>query len=168
MVRAYQRDAFALAALREDLSEVVTSLFGGALGGRWTSEIATVTELLYLTLTTVRGQKTMGEEYCDLTLVSSAGHPLTLRHRAVLVLLHCLTPYCVARLRRVVARVNPPPDAHVLVRGACWLANLAVDGVLNADTLVLYLNRFHLAAFYLTGTLWCWCGGNAGRRRAAP
>ena len=62
-------------------------------------EISIAVKLLYLSLTTLIGNKTLGEEYVDLIYVNKKGNRLVQRYRKLLFILsYTLGPYLASRL----------------------------------------------------------------------
>ncbi|KAL8997176.1 MAG: hypothetical protein Q9169_003503 [Polycauliona sp. 2 TL-2023] len=66
IIRSNQKDAFFTSALTTHLSNILRRLYGQRFTQTHTSELSTFSELLYLGLTTFIGNRTLGEEYCDI------------------------------------------------------------------------------------------------------
>lgn len=66
IIRSNQKDAYFQNVLVEKLSSVLRRLYGARFSHKHTSETRAFTELLYLTCTTLIGNRTLGEEYCDI------------------------------------------------------------------------------------------------------
>jgi peroxin-10 len=113
IIRAHQKDAYFQGVLTHQLSDLQRRLLGARSSHAWASEARTAADLLYLSLTVLPGNRTLGEEYCDLVQVetsssssssssSSAGPevPLlpSLPRRAALIALSTLLPYLSALL----------------------------------------------------------------------
>jgi len=69
IIRAHQKDAFFQASLLTHLSTILRSLYGARFLHAHTTEAKAVADLLYLALTTGVGNRTLGEEYCDVVQV---------------------------------------------------------------------------------------------------
>jgi Pex2 / Pex12 amino terminal region len=69
IIRSYQKDAYFQGILLEQLSNILRKLYGARFAHTYTSEAGTFSELLYLGLTTFVGNRTLGEEYCDIVQV---------------------------------------------------------------------------------------------------
>ena len=94
IIRSYQKDTFFQAVLLENLSNVLQTLYGTRFIHNYTSEARTFTELLYFGCTTLIGNRTLGEEYCDLVQVED--DTLKLPHilrRAGYIVSTVLLPY---------------------------------------------------------------------------
>ena len=55
--------------LLEQLSDILRKVYGARFTHNYTSEIRTFADTLYLGLTTFIGNRTLGEEYCDVVQV---------------------------------------------------------------------------------------------------
>ncbi|CAK7563200.1 MAG: peroxisome bioproteinsis factor 10 [Sporothrix epigloea] len=117
IIRAHQKDAYFTGTLANDLADLVLRVAGGRKAHAWAAEMRTAAELAYFGLTTGLGHRTLGEEYCDLMLVTpngvQHGNPNTLvtpspLKRTVHVLASVLAPYLVGRslprMRRALRR----------------------------------------------------------------
>ncbi|KAL8798521.1 MAG: hypothetical protein Q9200_007757 [Gallowayella weberi] len=69
IIRSNQKDAFFTSTLTTHLSAIIRRLYGQRFTQTHTSELSTFSELLYLSLTTFIGNRTLGEEYCDIIQV---------------------------------------------------------------------------------------------------
>lgn len=113
LVRAAQKDAFYLAMLREQVSELARALLGARRAVGLQREAGLLASLLYFGLTTGCGLPTLGEEYCDLALVEGpAQRPLGRGRRAALVAAHTLLPYALAREVRAAAAAVAADDGE--------------------------------------------------------
>ena len=99
IIRSNQKDIYFQGVLHEHLSSIIRRLYGIRTANKIDSEARTFTELLYLGLTTFIGNRTLGEEYCDILHVSDD----TLRlppifRRASYILSAVLLPYTLTKL----------------------------------------------------------------------
>lgn len=69
IIRAHQKDAYFQGLLTNQLVDLHRRLLGARSAHTWANESRTVADLLYLCLTTLIGNRTLGEEYCDLIQV---------------------------------------------------------------------------------------------------
>ncbi|KAK5134295.1 hypothetical protein LTR08_006724 [Meristemomyces frigidus] len=98
IIRSNQKDAYFQSVLLTQLSGVVRSLYGARTAHSWTNEARTFTELLYLGLTTFVGNRTLGEEYCDIVHVEDDTHRLpSIARRSGYILSSVLLPYILTR-----------------------------------------------------------------------
>ncbi|CRG89815.1 hypothetical protein PISL3812_06854 [Talaromyces islandicus] len=65
IIRSHEKDAFATANLTNQAQSVVRALKGARFAHGNADTIKNLTELLYFSLTTLIGNRTLGEEYCD-------------------------------------------------------------------------------------------------------
>ncbi|KAK0731246.1 Pex12 amino terminal region-domain-containing protein, partial [Lasiosphaeris hirsuta] len=69
IIRAYQKDAYFQGLLTNQVSDLHRRLRGARSAHAWAAETRTFADVLYLSLTTLLGNRTLGEEYCDLVQV---------------------------------------------------------------------------------------------------
>ncbi|KPV76952.1 uncharacterized protein RHOBADRAFT_12226, partial [Rhodotorula graminis WP1] len=144
-VRANQKDLYYLSQLAERIEDVARSFLGTRWLQKWGKELSQGSRLAYFGLTTLLGSQTLGEEYCDIMQYQASDRRTpTLPRRAALVLLHCLFPYCLARIyaklrRSLITRHESQQTAQA--------EDLPSFETLTED----YLRSVHLAVFYLFG-----------------
>ena len=71
IIRAHQKDAYFQGVLNNQLSDLHRRLRGARSAHAWAAETRTFADALYLCLTTLLGNRTLGEEYCDLVQVEA-------------------------------------------------------------------------------------------------
>lgn len=72
IIRAHQKDAYFEGLLTNQLTDLHRRLRGARSAHAWSTELRTLASLLYHSLTTLLGNRTLGEEYCDLIQIESA------------------------------------------------------------------------------------------------
>ncbi|PSS03542.1 Pex12 amino terminal region-domain-containing protein [Coniella lustricola] len=77
IIRAHQKDAYFQGLLTTHLVDLHRRVFGARSSHAWAAESCTAADLLYLCLTTLLGNRTLGEEYCDLIQVEAPPSPST-------------------------------------------------------------------------------------------
>ncbi|KAL2136249.1 hypothetical protein VTI74DRAFT_4682 [Chaetomium olivicolor] len=77
IIRAHQKDAYFQGVLTNQLSDLHRRLRGARSAHAWATETRTFADALYLCLTTLLGNRTLGEEYCDLVQVEAPPHTHT-------------------------------------------------------------------------------------------
>lgn len=101
IIRAHQKDAYFTGYLANSLSSLHRSLFGARSAHTWAHESRLASSLLYLSLTTLLGNRTLGEEYTDVVQVhagaKSSSLP-TLSRRTAYILGSVLAPYVAAKI----------------------------------------------------------------------
>ncbi|OTA69372.1 hypothetical protein K449DRAFT_384303 [Hypoxylon sp. EC38] len=99
IIRAHQKDAYFQGLLTNQISDLHRSLLGARSAHAWAAESRTLADLLYLCLTTLLGNRTLGEEYCGLVQVESGTGALpALSKRAAYIAGSILAPYGLTRL----------------------------------------------------------------------
>ena len=112
IISSNQKDAYFQAVLLQQLSDIVRKVYGSRFQHQYTSEIRTVADLLYHSLTTLVGNRTLGEEYSDIVQVEHDSRKLpALARRSGYMLTTILLPYSLNRLlpglrRRIRARLE--------------------------------------------------------------
>ncbi|KAM7205795.1 Pex2 / Pex12 amino terminal region domain containing protein [Naviculisporaceae sp. PSN 640] len=71
IIRAHQKDAYFQGLLANQISDLQRRWLGARSAHAWASEARTAGDLLYHCLTTLLGNRTLGEEYCDLVQVEA-------------------------------------------------------------------------------------------------
>ena len=99
IIRSNQKDAYFQEVLHEQLSAILRKLYGSRFAHNYNLESHTFTDLLYLGLTTLVGNRTLGEEYCDIIQISDSSLRLPpLCRRIGYILSTVLLPYTLTRL----------------------------------------------------------------------
>lgn len=71
IIRAHQKDAYFQGLLTNQLTDLHRRLLGARSAHAWSTESRTLADLIYLSLTTLLGNRTLGEEYCGLVQVEA-------------------------------------------------------------------------------------------------
>ncbi|KAK4160927.1 Pex12 amino terminal region-domain-containing protein [Cladorrhinum sp. PSN259] len=145
IIRAHQKDAYFQGVLTNQLSDLHRRFRGARSAHSWSTETRTFADALYLCLTTLIGNRTLGEEYCDLVQVevpplipstlppSEDGHIISavpspsgpvlpsLKRRAGYIVTSILAPYLYSRLA-------PGIRSNLRKRISSRLASLTRDG----------------------------------------
>ena len=162
IIRSNQKDIYFQGVLLEHLSTILRRLYGSRFAHTHNSEARTFTELLYLGLTTFIGNRTLGEEYCDIYQIESHTKKLPeVGRRAGYIFTAVLLPYTLsktlpslrARIRlRLENNLNRvPKHSRTSLRYRLQhyvLTNL--NALTSISTSPLY--AINLAVFYFTGS----------------
>jgi len=99
IIRSHQKDAYFEGLLLNHLSTLLRKLYGARFLHTYTSEARTFSELLYLSLTTFIGNRTLGEEYCDVIQIEDDTLKLpTIGRRSGYILTSILLPYSINKI----------------------------------------------------------------------
>ncbi|KAI1761384.1 RING-1 like protein [Hypoxylon sp. FL1150] len=99
IIRAHQKDAYFQGLLTNQITDLHRRLLGARSAHAWASESRSLADLLYLCLTTLLGNRTLGEEYCGLVQVEADTSALpALPRRAAYIAGSILFPYGLARV----------------------------------------------------------------------
>ncbi|UKZ77489.1 hypothetical protein TrVFT333_005211 [Trichoderma virens FT-333] len=151
IVRSHQKDAYFTGQLANSFSELHRRLFGARSAHSLAPELRTAASLLYFCLTTLPGNRTLGEEYCDLVQVdASAGLSLPALPPAPPT--SRVLPGLRARLRRFLDRrlATLRQQGKTKTRQARVLDYLSTH--LSSVTSAAPLQAVVLALFYFNGT----------------
>lgn len=162
IIRSNQKDTYFQGVLFEQLSTILRRLYGSRFSHKYTSEARTFTELLYLGLTTLLGNRSLGEEYCDIYQIESQSRQLpSIGRRAGYVLSAVLLPYTLSKLLpslRARIRLGIERNLHQAPKSSraslyhrlqyYLLENLSA--ITSVSTSPIY--AISLAVFYFTGS----------------
>ena len=99
IIRSHQKDAYFEGILLNHLSNLLRGLYGARFLHTYSSEARTFSELLYLGLTTFIGNRTLGEEYCDIIQIEDDTLKLpAISRRAGYILTSILLPYSLNKI----------------------------------------------------------------------
>ncbi|TGJ79287.1 hypothetical protein E0Z10_g9492 [Xylaria hypoxylon] len=107
IIRAHQKDAYFQGLLTNQLTDLHRRLLGARSAHAWSTESRTLADLIYLSLTTLLGNRTLGEEYCGLVQVEASPSPSnpdhgrrlpSIQRRAAYIAGSILLPYGLAKL----------------------------------------------------------------------
>ncbi|PHH61534.1 hypothetical protein CDD81_271 [Ophiocordyceps australis] len=164
IVRAHQKDAFFSGHLANSFADLVRRLAGARTAHALSPELRSLAALVYLGLTTLPGNRTLGEEYCDLVQVCTRHGPARLPSmacRAAYLALAVIVPYFASRaLPLLRSRIRAMIDrglarlARTSKPTACLEARILryLDHHLALLTSPASLQAVTLALFYFSGT----------------
>lgn len=166
ILRVHQKDAYITAQLSSEASNVLRTLMGARFAHKYSGTTSMLSELGYLCLTTLLGNRTLGEEYCDVIQVSSASRSLPLPgliQRLSYIISVTLTPWALShslpalrrRLRsklehnttRQRARLKPAEEPSRSLRLQEYILRH-----LDVLTSLSPIYAISLIAFYFTGS----------------
>ncbi|CAR23157.1 ubiquitin-protein ligase peroxin 10 [Lachancea thermotolerans CBS 6340] len=155
IVQSHQKDDQIESILTSKLADATRAIKGQYFSNVYSKEISTCAKLLYLALTTLRGRRTLGEEYVDLLHVNRNGEKLPrMLQRLLFVLSHALIPYA---YYKILGRLSRSKDAggqneNGLQTPKSTLRKLlntkTFQGVVNVSTDLNLLNFYFKGAFY--------------------
>ncbi|OOF93711.1 hypothetical protein ASPCADRAFT_150256 [Aspergillus carbonarius ITEM 5010] len=99
IIRSHEKDVFLTGSLTSQAHSIVRSLRGARYAHSHSDAIKHLTEILYFSLTTLVGNRTLGEEYCDLVQLEDDTLQLpSLPRRAGYILSTILLPWTLQRI----------------------------------------------------------------------
>lgn len=99
IIRAHEKDVFLTSSLVQQAQTIIRSLRGARYAHTHGNAIKHLTEILYFTLTTALGNRTLGEEYCDLVQLEDDTLRLpSLTRRIGYILSSILVPWTLQRI----------------------------------------------------------------------
>ncbi|KAH8432616.1 ubiquitin-protein ligase peroxin 10 [Aspergillus melleus] len=94
IIRSHEKDVFLTSSLVYQAQSIARSLRGARFAHTYSDTIKNLTEILYFSLTTLIGNRTLGEEYCDLVQLEDDTLRLpSIVRRAGYVLSSILSPW---------------------------------------------------------------------------
>lgn len=180
IIRAHQKDAYFQGVLTTHVVDLHRRLLGARSSHAWANESRTAADLLYLCLTTLLGNRTLGEEYCDLIQVEAPPPPSphsstlpnsndnktqggprlpSLRRRSTYITLSILLPYLFSRiLPRLRTRLRARLEArlaalqrHHKAHSLEYRAKRYLLTHLSNITSGAHIHAVVLASFYFSG-----------------
>lgn len=161
VIRAHQKDAYFTGTLSNSLTTLHRSLLGARSAHSWAPESRLASSLLYLSLTTLVGNRTLGEEYTDVVQVDGRRSALpNIARRAAYVLASVLAPYLAGKiLPKLRSKLRAALEARIAklaARGKERGREARLWGYLHEHlgtiTSLTPLHAVSLAVFYFTGT----------------
>ncbi|MCJ1464078.1 peroxisome biogenesis factor 10 [Pseudocyphellaria aurata] len=160
IIRSNQKDTYFQGVLFEQLSSILRTLYGSRFAHNHNSEARTFTELLYFGLTTLVGNRTLGEEYCDIIQISDNSlHLPSFCRRAGYILSTVLLPYTLTKfLPALRNRVRLKLEANLRQKpkvSNASLAQLLQSYLLNNLSNITSPSSIYaitLSIFYFTGS----------------
>jgi peroxin-10 len=99
VIRSHEKDAFLTSSLVKQSQGIVRALRGARFAHTYSDTIKHLTELLYFSLTTAIGNRTLGEEYCDLVQLEDDTLQLpSIGRRVGYILSSILVPWTLQRI----------------------------------------------------------------------
>ncbi|KAJ6120378.1 peroxisomal integral membrane protein Pex10-Penicillium chrysogenum [Penicillium sp. IBT 18751x] len=99
VIRSHEKDAFLTSSLVQQSQSIIRSLKGARFAHTYSDSIKHITELVYFSLTTAIGNRTLGEEYCDLVQLEDDTLRLpAISRRVGYILSSILVPWSLQRL----------------------------------------------------------------------
>lgn len=99
IIRSHEKDAFLTSSLVYQAQSIARSLRGARFAHTYSDTIKNLTELLYFSLTTLIGNRTLGEEYCDLVQLEDDSLRLpSISRRAGYVISSVLSPWILQKI----------------------------------------------------------------------
>ncbi|KAI9042265.1 ubiquitin-protein ligase peroxin 10 [Aspergillus affinis] len=94
IIRSHEKDVFLTSSLVYQAQSIARSLRGARFAHTYSDTIKNLTEILYFSLTTLIGNRTLGEEYCDLVQLEDDTLRLpSIARRAGYVMSSILSPW---------------------------------------------------------------------------
>ncbi|KAK2755495.1 peroxisome biogenesis factor 10 [Arachnomyces sp. PD_36] len=99
VIRSHEKDVYITGSLTSQAHTIARSLRGARFAHAHTEAVKNLTEILYLSLTTLLGNRTLGEEYCDVVQLEDDTLQLpSLARRAGYILSSVLAPWALQRI----------------------------------------------------------------------
>ena len=157
IVQANQKDTQIETILNGKLNDLLTLTKGQLFTNIYSKHISIASKLLYLSLTTLIGRKTLGEEYVDIFIVNKKNKGLVKRYqRLVFIIGYTLGPYLLQKLLSLWKR------HHQILNEDDDHDDSNNDGQLSWEAITNSLLDIHMLIFYFKGAYYdmsrCVCG----------
>lgn len=152
LVRSTQKDRFYSNYITTLLSEISRQSLPIRFWIQWQRELQLLAELAYYSLTTVFGNQTLGEEYCNTIQIGPLQPGFTapgFLRRTLAILIQVVGPYAVEKGLDVVCKRLRERTAPLNLSEEQYESLETVVGVI--DDIFTTFNRLHLAVFYIQG-----------------
>eukprot|EP00656_Telonema_subtile_P020704 TRINITY_DN2177_c0_g1_i1.p1 TRINITY_DN2177_c0_g1~~TRINITY_DN2177_c0_g1_i1.p1 ORF type:complete len:295 (-),score=63.22 TRINITY_DN2177_c0_g1_i1:208-1092(-) len=146
IVQAARRDAGAITMLATSLKDSLALLLGNGRTSALGAEIGLLAGALYYGVNGLRSRATLGEEYCDIVQVDRANSRVSPARGLGLMALHVLIPYVANRIFKKIQ--------NRLARNESSTSELLQRVLAQAEALLQFWLKAHLAVFYFTGTFY--------------
>ena len=148
ILRAAEKDESYLTSLQQRLTSLGLETVGPEVWVRTRHLAEPVSRLLYLTITTLSGRQTLGEEYTGLVQVSHNNLPSTTR-RLLMIILQTCGPHLLKYLFRQFGNtVKNDPSIRDDAKKKLLTA------ISYGDTALEFLNKINICLFYFHGTFY--------------
>ena len=155
LVRSNQKDIYYVSNTSHLVSEIAKGLVHPYSWIRYQKELQLIAELIYFGFTTVYGNQTLGEEYCNSVLVGQSERPYSaasLLRRLIGILLQVGGAYV---FRKFTLWLNTRIDAHDLPLNLTESSYRSLAKVTAlCETVLDIVGQFHLALFYSHGAFY--------------
>lgn len=99
IIRSHEKDVFLTSNLVYQAQTIARSLRGARFAHNYSDSLKNLTEILYFSLTTLIGNRTLGEEYCDLVQLEDDSLRLpSISRRAGYILSSILSPWILQKI----------------------------------------------------------------------
>jgi peroxin-10 len=162
VLRTHQKDAQLTTTLSTQATTILRALFGVRFAHRHSATTTHLSELLYLCLTTLLGNRTLGEEYCDVIQVEDDTRRLAgLFRRAGYILSVVLAPWALSKTLPALRRKLRAKLEHNIDRAQRSLKAAQSRSIRIQQYILTHLDSLtslnpiyaiSLATFYFTGS----------------
>lgn len=148
-MQAHQKDEQVQSVFVNKLEEVLKNFTGQLFVNLHAKDISLAAKIVYLAVTTLRGKRTLGEEYTDMVYVNKDGTHFIQKYRKLLFIITYISgPYFISKLAKHCIncyKIYLQKDSN---------ADQMEDGIeeLGYRSILNKLSTLHLIQFYLKGT----------------
>ena len=148
IVQANQKDSQIENILNGKLTELLMLWKGQLFTNVHTKHISIISKLVYLSLTTLVGRKTLGEEYVDIFIVNKSSKGLVKKYqRLIFVLGYSLGPFLIRKLIKMWKLRNISSDGD----DSDDDSDATNDNIISIETIINCLFDVHMLLFYFKG-----------------
>jgi peroxin-10 len=160
IIRSSQKDIFLTTSLHTQITTILRNLYGVRFVHAHASSLDALSKFVYFSLTTLLGNRTLGEEYCDVIQIESdTGRLPEVARRAGYILSVVGAPWAAEkilpalrkRVRRRLERDVQRSQARKLTHTKAYKLKSYILEHLNEITSPSWLYALSLATFYFSG-----------------
>ena len=166
IIRSNQKDTYEISTLSTSLTDLLRRLYGSRFTHNYSTETETLTQLLYFSLTTLLGNRTLGEEYTNVYQIETGKNQDTQQRlpsvgkRAGYILLSVLFPYTLtktlpalrARIRTLLeSNIARSSHANEKTKTISQRVQVYLQAHLSDITAPAPIHALTLTLFYFTG-----------------
>ena len=158
IIRSNQKDIHQTTILHTQLTSILRRLYGSRFVHAHDTALQSLSSFFYLSLTTLLGNRTLGEEYCGIHQTESVtGRLPSIERRSGYILSTVLLPYLLNRSlpsirSRIKQRLEHRLSKTPISNTPAYRAQTYILENLNAATSLAPIYALTLTAFYFSGT----------------
>jgi len=158
IIRAAQKDEFYQRVFNTQAYEITIQSLGPRTASKYKDELQLLSDVIYFGVSSLLGQQTLGEEYCDIMQIKETRlTSLFFSERFLLLVWQVIVPYALNKLiHRLELLTQPQLEFHSDTRWRLPEENRATleKYLPTIITCIDTVKRIHMAVFYFSGVFY--------------